>query len=193
MATLAEQEDHAAALRACFAAQGKQLVGFERNLAGRQPGGNHMHLNFVGVDDAAAGATKAAFVAAAKRAGFEWEVEIPAAQASGAAGRAALQEAVGKGEFCAVVLPDGGKLVHAIGRGERHSMNFGREVLAGLLGEPDRANWQECKLERAEEEAKVAAFKELFKPFEGTKAAPPPAVAPASAPDSGSAAATTAD
>ena len=49
------------------------------------------------------------------RAGFEWEVEIPAADASGAAGRAALQEAVGKGEFCAAILPDGGKLVHAIG------------------------------------------------------------------------------
>lgn len=56
-------------------------------------------------------------------------------------------------------------------RGERHSMNFGREVLAGLLGEPERANWQECKLEQAQEEAHVAAFKELFKPFEGTKAA----------------------
>lgn len=50
-------------------------------------------------------------------------------------------------------------------------MNFGREVLAGLLGEPERANWQECKLEKGEEEAKVAAFKEIFKPFEGTKAA----------------------
>ena len=50
-------------------------------------------------------------------------------------------------------------------------MNFGREVLAGLLGEPERANWQECKLEQAQEEAHVAAFKELFKPFEGTKAA----------------------
>jgi hypothetical protein len=49
------------------------------------------------------------------RAGFEWELEIPAAAASGAAGRAALQEAVGKGEFCAAILPDGGKLVHAIG------------------------------------------------------------------------------
>eukprot|EP01043_Picozoa_sp_COSAG02_P022438 COSAG02_NODE_1167_length_14137_cov_25.567175_2_plen_112_part_00 len=95
-----------------------------------------MHLNCIGVDDAAAGATKAAFTAAAKRcvspphelecrrnltrcvydrAGFEWEIEIPAADASGAAGRAALQEAVGKGEFCAATLPDGGKLVHAIG------------------------------------------------------------------------------
>ena len=53
--------------RACFASQGKKLVGFERNLAGRQPGGNHMHLNCVGIDGAAAGATKAAFTVAAKR------------------------------------------------------------------------------------------------------------------------------
>lgn len=173
VATMAEMEDHVAALRACFASLGKQvcdlcvllsrfpssqwafgltvlgellqLVGFERNLAGRQPGGSHSFLNCVGVDDAAASATKAAFIAAAKRAGFEFECEIPAEGSVGER-QAALSEAVGKGEFCAVTLPDGGRLVHAIPKGERHSMNFGREVLAGLLGEPERANWQECKL-----------------------------------------------
>ena len=30
IATLAEMEDYVAALRACFASQGRQLVGFER-------------------------------------------------------------------------------------------------------------------------------------------------------------------
>jgi hypothetical protein len=107
--------DHVAALRACFASLGKQLVGFERNLAGRQPGGNHAFLNCVGVDDAAAGATKAAFIAAAKRAGFEFECEIPAEGTVGER-QAALSEAVGKGEFCAVTLPDGAPSLRLVSR-----------------------------------------------------------------------------
>ena len=44
-------------------------------------------------------------------------------------------------------------------------MNYGREVLAGLRGQPLRANWQECKLDRAEEEAHTAAFKAAFGPY----------------------------
>ena len=46
-------------------------------------------------------------------------------------------------------------------------MNFGREVLAGLIDNPSRANWQECKLDdKVAEEAKVVGFKTLFKPFD---------------------------
>ena len=67
-----------------------------RNLAGRQPGGNHNHLNIVAVEEGAAAVTKDAFIAAAKRAGFEWEVELPPAEASGDAGRQGLLDAVRK-------------------------------------------------------------------------------------------------
>ena len=67
-----------------------------RNLAGRQPGGNHCHLNIVAVEEGAAAVTKDAFIAAAKRAGFEWEVELPPAEASGDAGRRGLLDAVCK-------------------------------------------------------------------------------------------------
>ena len=67
-----------------------------RNLAGRQPGGNHCHLNIVAVEEGAAAVTKDAFIAAAKRAGFEWEVELPPAEASGDAGRRGLLDAVRK-------------------------------------------------------------------------------------------------
>ena len=71
-------------------------ASLRRNLAGRQPGGNHCHLNIVAVEEGAAAVTKDAFIAAAKRAGFEWEVELPPAEASGDAGRRGLFDAVCK-------------------------------------------------------------------------------------------------
>jgi len=37
------------ALRSCFAASGKELVGFERYMALRKSGGNHCHLNAIAV------------------------------------------------------------------------------------------------------------------------------------------------
>ena len=202
--TLLEVESYIAALRRCYASQGQVLVVFERYLAGRQPGGNHMHLNCVGVpllpgllssqssNDFSATETliKSAFVTAAKRAGFDWEHELTGPNTTGQTGQKMLQEAVGKGEFVAMSVGEGDgaikvchklptsvmpvsliamsvQLVHAIPRGERHSMNFGREVLAGLIDNPSRANWQECKLDdKVAEEAKVAGFKTLFKPFD---------------------------
>lgn len=46
----------------------------------------------------------------------------------GEAGREALRQAVGDGEYFVAVLPDGSRLVHAITRGDKHPLNFGREV-----------------------------------------------------------------
>ena len=40
------------ALRTCFAASGKELVGFERYMALRKSGGNHCHLNAIAVPGA---------------------------------------------------------------------------------------------------------------------------------------------
>jgi hypothetical protein len=54
------------------------------------------------------------------------------------AARQALQVAVGEAEFLRVVLPDGAQLVHAIPRGERFPINFGRDVAAAIAGTPNR-------------------------------------------------------
>jgi hypothetical protein len=62
--------------------------------------------------------------------GYMWHCE----QAS----RQALREAVGEAEFLRVVLPDSAQLVHAIPRGERFPINFGRDVAAAIAGTPDR-------------------------------------------------------
>ena len=56
----------------------------------------------------------------------------------GQASRQALRDAVGEAEFLRVVLPDGAQLVHAIPRGERFPISFGRDVAAAIAGTPDR-------------------------------------------------------
>ena len=40
-------------------------------------------------------------------------------------------------------------------RGERHPMQFGRQVVAKLLGAPERADWKECRVDREAEEARA--------------------------------------
>ncbi len=50
----------------------------------------------------------------------------------GEAGREVLRQAVGDGEYFVALLPDGSRLVHAITRGDKHPLNFGREVCPTL-------------------------------------------------------------
>ncbi|CAI5463919.1 unnamed protein product [Closterium sp. Yama58-4] len=70
------------------------------------------------------------------------------------------------GQYLSVELPDGSLLVHAIDRGAKLPMQLGREVLAGVVGVPERGDWRACK-ETAEEEAAMAdAFKKQFQPFD---------------------------
>ena len=153
---------YSAALRRCFAAElgGSRLVCFERHLALRGKGGNHAHINCVPLPAAAAAGARAAFEAAAQRAGFAF-VALPP-QDDAAAAAAQLAAAVGGAEYFAVTLPDGERLVHALGPGERMNMQFGREVLAELLGTPDKSDWRNCTIDQAGEEQRASDFKALF-------------------------------
>ena len=76
-----------------------------------------------------------AFQQAAQALGFAFTVLPPV---SSTEARPQLQEAVGSSEYFLAVLPDGSRLVHPITREERHPLNFGREVVAQLAGEPER-------------------------------------------------------
>jgi diadenosine tetraphosphate (Ap4A) HIT family hydrolase len=58
-------------LRAAFASQGRVLVGFERHLALRSKGGNHCHINVLGVSPEAGAGAREAFEEVAAAAGFE--------------------------------------------------------------------------------------------------------------------------
>lgn len=46
-----------------------------------------------------------------------------------------------EGEFFLIILPDGTRLVHPIMPGERHPLNFGREVCSLLLPTPCLGWW----------------------------------------------------
>ena len=51
-------------------------------------------------------------------------------------------------------------------RSERHPMSFGREILATLVGAPDRADWRKCIAANSSEEEQWAnTFRTFFQPF----------------------------
>ncbi len=154
-------------LRKCYKEKlnGKELICFERHLALKTKGGNHAHVNCVPVTSLAAANAKQVFEAHAERHGFTFEV-IPPQDAEGAT--AALKAVVGWDEYFSATLPDGTVLVHYIKRGEKHPMNFGREVVAELLGNPSLADWKKCVAEggQAEETERIERFKELFKEYD---------------------------
>lgn len=51
-------------------------------------------------------------------------------------------------------------------------MNFGREILATLVGSPERADWRKCTAANSAEEEKVTqAFRDFFLPFNPSGAA----------------------
>ena len=58
------------------------------------------------------------------------------------------------------------QLAHAISRGERFPLNFGRDVVARLAGQPELADWKKCAVTLAEEEERTAKFKEAFKAWD---------------------------
>jgi diadenosine tetraphosphate (Ap4A) HIT family hydrolase len=159
-----EMERYLSALRSCFAAEGKALVGFERFMRLRKSGGNHCHVNGIAIPAAAADGARAVFEDAAARHGFGLSYLAPA---SGDAAREQLAAAVGDGEYFVALLPDGSRLVHPIAYGERHPLDYGREVLARMVGAPERADWKACKCaSEADESSLTEQFKAVFKPYD---------------------------
>jgi hypothetical protein len=47
-----------------------------------------------------------------------------------------------------VELPEGTILAHSLEPGEKMPMQFGREVLASLLGKTDQSDWRDCKFSK---------------------------------------------
>ncbi|PSC76403.1 Zinc finger CCCH domain-containing 64 [Micractinium conductrix] len=151
--TTEEMGRYLSALRTCFAAGGKELVGFERYMALRKSGGNHCHLNAIAVPAAAAAQARAAFERAAERHGFT--LTFLPKLIGDAEAKEQLRGVVGDGEHFVALLPDGARMAHRIAYGERFPLNFGREVLAELAGCPERADWKACAVSKEEEGARL--------------------------------------
>ncbi|KAF9144130.1 hypothetical protein BGX30_013668 [Mortierella sp. GBA39] len=70
--------------------------------------------------------------------------------------------------FFRVELPGDRVMVCPIPAGQRVDMQFGRTVLADVLGLPDRAHWKRCVKTTEEERMDSNAFKAVFSPYDFT-------------------------
>ncbi|KAG1653851.1 hypothetical protein FOA52_009081 [Chlamydomonas sp. UWO 241] len=171
----AEVDRYLSALSSAYAAKGLVMIAFERFLVLRKSagGGNHAHINAIGVPRARAEGARDTFAKALSAAGLGEFVELEAGPGPSAAQsslRAALTPPAGQSmtpEYFQVILPDGVRLLKVLQRGEpRFPLNLGREVLACLAGCQERADWKQCSRTDAETAAASDAFKEMFKEHE---------------------------
>lgn len=168
--TLAEMRRYRAALNAMLAARSRGALGSATWEVSRA-GGVHAHWQFLPVP---ADLLARGLVAAAFRVEAENE-KYPALEARGAEADAGEEE---EGDFFRVVLwrpgssvgGDGGgveeSLVLPLDGSFRFGLQFGRTVMAKLLGLEGRTQWQDCGQSQEDETADAEAFKRAFKEFD---------------------------
>ncbi|XP_073395911.1 zinc finger CCCH domain-containing protein 64 isoform X2 [Physcomitrium patens] len=157
-----ELDKYKHSIRECFKKQGKATIFFERYLQLRA--GTHAHLQAVPIPLSMASLALSSFVSSAKEVGFSFEVIH---QDNDNEAKQRLKELVGGGvNYFIVELHEGTLLVHPLPQGEKLPMQFGREVLAKILGTPERGDWKQCKLDVSEETALADQFKEQFQEFD---------------------------
>ncbi|CAH2069692.1 unnamed protein product [Thlaspi arvense] len=147
-------------LRNCYQSQGNDAVFFE--LVSKRV--SHANLQVVPVPSSRARLLPNIFSLAAEKLGFKL---VTKKFSDSSDGRKYLQKEydAALGLFY-VELPDGTVLSHTLEENEVFPAQFGREVLAGLLKIPDRADWRNCKISQ-EGEAKLAEeFKKQFQEFD---------------------------
>ncbi|XP_038699803.1 zinc finger CCCH domain-containing protein 64 [Tripterygium wilfordii] len=128
--------------------------------------GTHANIQAVPVPSPRTAALQDIFNMAAKKLGFEFV----ALQSNNSAGRPLLRTQFDKNfSLFYVELPGGTILSHLVEENEKFPAQFGREVLAGLLKMPDRADWRNCKLDKEEETKMAEDFKSRFKGFDPTQ------------------------
>eukprot|EP00667_Euglena_gracilis_P008726 EG_transcript_8852 len=156
------------ALTAFFATQGQYLVMYERNI---HINGNPCHMNLQVVPLSkrlAEEEVKAALLARGMGHGYSFDdykdgdrlaeefflFALPSEKLIYRHGKKGKGKGGGKG---------GGK-----GTGGRFQLQFGRDVLAQLLGSPQRADWKACVRPPAEERRLADRFRQQFRPFDWT-------------------------
>ncbi|WZZ21403.1 hypothetical protein YC2023_122790 [Brassica napus] len=147
-------------LRNCYKSQGNDAVFFE--LVSKRV--SHANLQVVPVPSSRARLLPNIFSLAAEKLGFKL---VTKKFSDSSEGRKYLQKEydAALGLFY-VELPDGTVLSHTLEENEVFPAQFGREVLAGLLKIPDRADWRNCKISQEEEAKLVEDFKKQFQEFD---------------------------
>ena len=130
----AEVDAYVSGLRRCFEARGAKLLLFERFT----DSGSFEHAPAGPAHSGAASRGRARGLrVAAKRYGLTFEVSP---RSERVASRLLEPE-----PFFAATLPSGETLLHRIRSNPRkHPLQFGRETVAAMLGNPRRADWKNC-------------------------------------------------
>ncbi|KAM7259794.1 hypothetical protein ACFE04_015535 [Oxalis oulophora] len=151
--------------------QGKEAVFFE--WVSRRT--THANLQVVPIPSSKAAAVEKIFSLAAKKMGFDFlatkcKLLHLLTVDNGSDRRKSLRAQFDKNaDFFYVELPGGTILSHSVEENERFPVQFGREVLAGLLNIADKADWRNCKFSKEEETTMVEDFKKQFEKFDPTQ------------------------
>ncbi|XP_057969244.1 zinc finger CCCH domain-containing protein 64 isoform X2 [Malania oleifera] len=144
-----------------FKNQGKDVVFFEW-ISKR---GTHANIQAVPIPSSKASAVQDIFTLAAGKLGFKFAAikynDI------NSEGRKSLRAQFDRNfSFFYAELPDGTILLHSVEENEKFPVQFGREVLAGLLNKADRADWRNCEVSKEEEMKMADSFRNRFEVFD---------------------------
>lgn len=149
------------ALNLYFKKQGKVVVFFERIFQHSL----HANLQAVPIPVSKASSARRIFSLAAQKLGFEFVVVSTSSDSS--EGRNLLRSQFdGKSNLFYAELPDGTLLSYTVDDKEKFPVQFGREVLAGLLNVAERDDWRNSKLSKEDEVLMVESFKQGFEEFD---------------------------
>jgi len=178
-ATMKEMDKLREALRQMFAAQGKNMLCFERFILGRNNVQQHMHLQCVPIpNNITIEQCKSLFYAEAKSIGVYQEGEAPNEQqqqqqqhkpvtliecdnCEKSMSDALLDANLDQSPYFLLELPDQSKLMFPI-TNVHNTLTFGRGFCAKLLGMKEREDWKKCALSKQEEEALTLAVRKNF-------------------------------
>ncbi|KAL7589477.1 hypothetical protein Lser_V15G38867 [Lactuca serriola] len=147
-------------LKDYFKNHGKEVVFFEWVYVRA----THANLQAIPVPLSRASAVQDIFNLAAEKLGFKFMVLKSDKSSEGR--KLVRREYDGKSSLFYVELPGGIILSHVVEENEKFPVQFGREVLAGLLNMADRADWRNCKLSKDEELKMVERFKTSFQEYD---------------------------
>lgn len=149
-----ELEKYKKSIKEYMKTKNKTIILFERFINKN----HHCHLQVVPISEEEGLRAKEAITAEAARRNIRFEpVSVPARD---------IAEVVEPDQsYITIELPSGEVLLHAIGR-QRVPMEIGRELVAALIGKPERSEWKACVLSKPDEIKEVSAIKQAFKPFD---------------------------
>ncbi|KAI5853571.1 CwfJ C-terminus 1-domain-containing protein-like protein [Tricharina praecox] len=161
-ATVAEMKRYLSTLEKFFAAHGATAVAFEV----RRVNGIHAHWQVIPVKKELVERIDAAFDDAAKDIAHSFEDEHTTTTTTH--DDDGEEDAADRGNAFTYWIggQEKGRTMH-LAQGEYFNLQFGRQVLAEVIGtEQKRINWKECVMSLPEEIADAKAFKEAFKEYD---------------------------